>query len=170
MNNLILSVLLTPDIGLMVWSFVLFFLLLFILRKFAWKPILSAVKNREETIENSLKAAQEAKNEMESLTAKNEELLQQAKIERDKLLKEAKEKRDEIVDKAKDQANDEAKKLIESARISIQKEKEISFQKLKKEVVGIALTAAEKIIRKELKSQSSQEELVEEYLKEVKLN
>jgi F-type H+-transporting ATPase subunit b len=170
MNFITLSALLTPDIGLMFWSILTFLILFVLLSKYAWKPILNSIKSREQKIEESLQAADKAKEAMESLHAKNEELLKEAKLERDALLMEAKKKKDEIIGEAKNTAQDEAQKILNEARINIEKEKEMAFKTLKKEVVDIAMIACEKILKRELSEQNNQEALLEDYLKESKLN
>ena len=160
--------LVTPDIGLVFWTGLVFLLLLFVLTKFAWKPILSAVNKREENIQNALDMAKETKAEMEKLQAKNENLLKEARAERDDMIKEAKATTDRMIDSAK--AKDEADKIIKNARMAIDSEKEAAVAELKNQVAGIALEIAEKIIRTELSSDKKQKELAENLSKDINLN
>ncbi len=162
--------LVTPDIGLVFWTGLVFLLLLFVLTKFAWKPILSAVNKREENIQNALDMAKETKAEMEKLQAKNENLLKEARAERDDMIKEAKATTDRMIESAKGKAKDEADKIIKNARMAIDAEKDAAVAELKNQVAGIALEIAEKIIRTELSSDKKQIELAENLSKDINLN
>ena len=133
------------SIGLFVWQTVLFLALLFLLRKYAWKPILSAVEEREEGIKSALDAADNAKNEMEALNADNERILLEAKAERDAILKEAREIKDGIIAEAKAQATVEADKVMSSAREQINNEKIAAITELKNQVADLSIDIAEKI-------------------------
>ncbi len=162
--------LVTPDIGFVVWTTVSFLLLLLILRLFAWKPILAAIKERERFIEESLSKAELAKEEMAKLNNENEALIKQTRIERDAILKEAKELKDQIVSEARKSAQEEGAKMIEKARIEIQSQKNAAVYELKNQVSELSLQIAEKILRKQFEDQSKQQELVSDLLKDVKLN
>ncbi|GGG92849.1 ATP synthase subunit b [Polaribacter pacificus] len=156
--------------GLFVWMGVLFVLLVVLLKKFAWKPILDAVNDREEGIKNALASAEEAKKEMQNLTADNANLLKQARSERDAMLKEAREIKDQMISEAKDEAKEEANRMIELAKESINQEKQAALAHLKKEVGELSIVIAEAVLRKELNSQEDQVKLVEGMLQDVTLN
>jgi F-type H+-transporting ATPase subunit b len=156
--------------GTMFWMTVAFLVVLFILKKFAWKPILKALKDREDHIEESLQLADKVKSEMKDLQTSNEKLLVDARTERDNLLKEARETKDAIVGEAKGKASEEADKMIESARIAIQNEKMAALTELKNEVGKLSLEIAEKLVRHDLSSNEDQNKLVEKLLNEVKIN
>lgn len=162
--------LLIPEIGLVVWHSIAFLLLLFLLTKFAWKPVLKMIKDREDSIDNALASAEKAKMEMERLTNENEQLLKEARVERDAILKEAKELKDQIVAEAKTQAQTEGAKLIEQARKEINDQKKQAMAEVKSQVSVLSLDIARKILEKEFENTSKQEELVSDLLKDVKLN
>lgn len=162
--------LVTPALGLVIWTTLAFLILLVLLRKFAWKPILTAVKERDTFIEESLNAAEKAKLEMESLKASNEELLKQAREERDAMLREARETKDSIVAEAKGKAQEEADKLISSAKATIEGEKRAAMNEIKTYSAEIALQVAEKILRENLSSEAKQKELADKYVDEINLN
>jgi len=162
--------LVTPEIGLIFWSTLSFLLLLFILRKFAWKPILAAVSDREEGIKNALATAENARKEMQNLTADNERILKEARTERDGLLKEAREIKENIISEAKDEAQQQAEKVIEQAKATIQAEKQAAIADLKNQVAELSIGIAEKVVRQELSDKDKQIELVEKMLKEVTIN
>lgn len=155
--------------GTMFWMTLAFLVVLFILKKYAWKPILKALKDREDHIEESLQLADQVKTEMKELQSSNEKLLVEARVERDNLLKDARETKDTIVSEAKGIASEEADKIIAAARMAIQNEKMTALTELKNEVGRLSLEIAEKVIRHELSESKSQNELVEKLLKEVKL-
>ena len=158
------------SIGLFVWQTVLFLALLFLLRKYAWKPILSAVEEREEGIKSALDAADNAKKEMEALNADNERILREAKAERDAILKEAREIKDGIIAEAKAQATVEADKVMSSAREQINNEKIAAITELKNQVADLSIDIAEKILKSELKDNTKQKEMVKNALKEAALS
>lgn len=162
--------LVTPGIGLIVWSTIIFGLLLILLKKFAWKPILNAVKAREEKIKDALASAEEVKLEMEKLKADNEVILKEARNERNKLLSEAREVKEKMIDDAKTLANEEAKKIIEMARLNIQSEKDAAISDLKKQVALFSVDIAEKILKKELKESKEQKQLINKYLDKISIN
>lgn len=162
--------LITPAIGLVFWTSLTFLILLVILKKVAWKPILNAVKEREESIENALQAADKAKQEMASLQASNEALLKEAREERDNLLKEAKDVRDNLIAEAKVKAKEEADKIMSSARESIETEKNAAMAEIRNQVAELSLAVAEKILRENLSSDEKQKDLVNKYIDEINLN
>jgi F-type H+-transporting ATPase subunit b len=162
--------LITPDFGLFFWQTVTFGIVLFILGKFAWGPIMGSLKEREDSIAEALSAAQEAKAEMASLKAANEALLQEARIERDKMLRDAQVAANNMMNEAKDRATKEGALLLDNARKGIETEKNAAMAEVKNFAATIALEVAEKILRKELKDNEAQKALVSEYLKESSLN
>ncbi len=158
------------SLGLFFWQTLLFIVLVVFLKKYAWKPILSAVEDREEGIKKALASAEKAKAEMESLNADNERVLLEAKQERDKLLKEARETKDSIIKEAKQKANVEADRLMSSAKEQIANEKMKAITELKNTVASLSIDIAEKVLKSELKDKSSQEKFIETTLKETELN
>lgn len=162
--------LVTPAFGLVFWMIVSFSIIFLILKKFAWKPILTMLKEREDSIQNALDAAKKAKEEMAALQASNEKIVNEAKIERDKLLKEAREMKDAIINEAKAKANKEADKLVASARENIQNEKMAAITELKNQVATLSIEIAEKILKEELSSQDKQKALVKAFLEDTNLN
>ena len=160
----------TFDPGLIIWTTIIFTLLLIVLKKFAWKPILSAVDERNRSIEEALKSADKAKEEMALLNTDNERILSEARIERDVLLKEAREMKNQIVNEAKDQANAEADKILLSTKEQINNEKMKAITELKNQVAEISIDIAEKILKSELSDKNKQKELISEALKSTKLN
>ncbi len=162
--------LVTPAIGLIFWSVLTFLFLLFILRKFAWKPILDAVNEREEGIKNALLSAENAKKEMQNLKADNEKLLAEARLERDAMMKEAREIKDKMINDAKTEAQTAGQKMIEQAKASIESEKNAALAELKAQVSTLSLDIAEKLLKDELSNKEAQTKLVEKMLGDVKLN
>ena len=158
------------SIGLFVWQTVLFLALLFLLRKYAWKPILTAVEEREEGIKSALDAADNAKKEMEAFNADNEKTLREAKAERDSILKEARELKDGIIAEAKTQASEEADKVMASAREQINNEKMAAITELKNQVASLSVDIAEKILKSELKDDNKQKEMVNSALDEASID
>ena len=158
------------SIGLFFWQSLLFLVLVFFLRKFAWKPILEAVEGREEGIKNALQAAEKAKADMQALNADNERILAEAKADRDKLLKEALEMKDNIISEAQDKASQEADKVMAAAKEQINNEKMKAVTELKNQVAELSIEVAEKILKSELKDADKQKELVAAALKEAELN
>ena len=158
------------SVGLFFWQTLLFLVLVFFLKKFAWKPILSAVEDREEGIKNALLSAEKAKEEMELLNADNERVLREAKVERDALLKDAREIRENMISEAKEKASLEAGKLMESAKAQINNEKMAAITELKNQVAELSIEIAEKVLKSELKDATKQKELVGAALKEAELN
>lgn len=156
--------------GLFFWQTLIFLLLIFLLKKFAWKPILDAVNEREEGIKNALLSAENAKKEMQNLKSDNEKLLADARVERDVMLKEAREIKDRIVSEAKAEAQVQAGKMIEQAKAAINSEKNAAMAELKNQVSSLSIDIAEKVLRSELTDKASQTKLVEKMLGDVKLN
>jgi F-type H+-transporting ATPase subunit b len=159
-----------PSIGLIFWTTLAFVTLLFLLRKFAWSPILKAVNEREETITNALNSAELAKKEMANLTASNERLLNQAREERDALMKEAREMKAEIVVKAKEEAQAEGEKMIANAKATIEMERKAAIADLKNQVASLSIDIAEKVVKGTLTGDDKQKALVNELVEEVNLN
>ena len=159
-----------PEFGLVFWMTVSFLIVVFILRKFAWGPILSSLKERETSIEDALNAAKKAKDEVANMKAENEQLLKQARNERDLMLKEARDTKDAIVNEARVKAQTEADRMIASARETIQNEKMAAITELKNQVATLSIEIAEKVIRQQLASDEKQKALVNDLLKDVKLN
>ena len=162
--------LVTPEIGLIFWTTIVFLLLLIVLKKYAWKPILAAVDERNKSIEDALKAADKAKKEMLALNADNERILIQAKKERDVLLKEGREIKDNIIAEAKDKAKIEADKILITAKEQINNEKMKAITELKNQVASMSIDIAEKILKSELSDKNKQKELIAEALKSNELN
>lgn len=162
--------LITPGLGLIFWMTLAFLLLVYLLGKFAWKPILSMMKERETSISEALNAANRAKEEMKQLKFSNEQLLQEAKNERDNIMNEARKIRDKLLDEARTKANEEAALIIESAKANIQNEKMAAMTELKNQIAENSLTLAKFILQRELSDPRKQEEYVHELLKEVKFN
>eukprot|EP00388_Colpodella_angusta_P047724 GDKK01073679.1.p3 GENE.GDKK01073679.1~~GDKK01073679.1.p3 ORF type:complete len:165 (-),score=17.63 GDKK01073679.1:776-1270(-) len=162
--------LLIPEVGLVVFQTIAFLLLLFLLTKFAWKPVLAAIKERENSIDDALNKAELAKQEMARLTSQNEELMKQARAERDEILKEAKILKDSIVNEAKTSAQTEGAKLIEKARIEIENQKKVALAELKGQVSALSLDIAERVLRSQLDDKAKQQDLVASLLKDVELN
>ena len=162
--------LVTPSLGLVVWTSVIFLTVLFILSKYAWKPIVQALNEREQFISESLSAAQKAKAEMAQLKSDNENLLQQARIERDKILKDAQQIATNLISEAKDKATVEADKMVANARVQIITEKNAAVTELKNLVATTSVQIAEQILKKNLAGDSAQKELIDVYLKDTQFN
>lgn len=157
------------SLGLFFWQLILFVALVFLLKKFAWKPILNAVNEREEGIIKALESAENARKEMQNLTADNERILKEARAERDIMLKEAREMKDSMITEAKSEASAQATKVIEQAKATIESEKHAAIAEIKNQVAELSLEIAEKVMRSELSDKNKQIKLVEDMLKEVKL-
>ena len=162
--------LVTPDIGLIFWTTVSFAILYFILAKFAWKPILGAVNEREKSIKDALSAAEKAKEEMVNLKADNEKILNEAKLQRESLLKEAREIKLKIIADAESEATEKANKLVETAKIAIENEKSAAMKELQNTVVDLSLNIAEKLLSKELDNKEKQLKNIQDILDKTKLN
>ncbi|AKD02669.1 F0F1 ATP synthase subunit B [Pontibacter korlensis] len=162
--------LVTPGIGLLFWQTVTFLIVLFLLGKFAWKPIMNALHEREASIENALSAAEKAKLEIQALKADNEKLLAEARLERDRILKEATEAANSIVEASKQKANEEGARMIAQARESIENEKRAAITEVKNMAASLSLEIAEQILRRELSDKTAQQALAQDYIREVTLN
>lgn len=157
------------SLGLFFWQTLLFVVLLFLLAKYAWKPILSAVEERENTIKDSLEAAEKAKADMEAVQADNKRILKEARAERDALLAEAKKTSTQIVNEAKEAAQTEADKIAAAAQSAIQQEKNAAINDLKAQVAGLSVDIAQKVLQGELADQKKQEQLVEKLVKDIEI-
>lgn len=162
--------LLTPGSGLIIWQAIIFLLLFVLLSKFAWKPILASLKEREDSIQNALDTAEKARAEMAKLTSDNEKLLKEAREERDKMLKEAREAANRMKDEAQSDAKKAADKIINDARTAINIEKEAALKDVKVQVAMFSLQVAEKLMKKNLSNDKEQKTLVEGYINDLKLN
>lgn len=162
--------LLTPAIGLLFWMALVFGILVFFLKKFAWKPILSSLKEREDSIESALRMAEETRAEMAKLKSDNDKILAEARAERDKMIRDAKGITDKMVADAKERAVVEGNKIIADAREAIQQEKVSMVAQMKKDMATFSIEIAEKVIRRELADKKSQETLVSNLISEARLN
>lgn len=160
----------TPELGLIFWQLVIFLVVLFLLAKFAWKPILSSLKEREDSIETALRMADQAKLEMQLLKASNEKLLAEARQERDRMLQEATQMATQLIEQAKTKATEEGGRMIVQAREAIQNEKNAALAEVKNTAAQLSIDIAERILRRELTDTAAQQQLVDSYLKDVKLN
>ena len=159
-----------PGIGLLFWMTLTFAILVFLMAKFAWKPILNAVNEREVTIVDSLNQAKLAKQEVENLKAENEIIIREAKVERDQILKEAREIKDRIVGEAKDAAKSEGDKMIDMARQTIQAEKSAAVAGIRSEIGNLSVNIAESILKQKLENDGAQDALVANILNTSNLN
>lgn len=159
-----------PDIGLVVWSTLAFSIVLFVLGKFAWKPIMKSIREREDSIDESLAMAERVKSEMAQLKNENEVLLAKAREERAQLLKEARETKDKIINEAKDQAKVEANKIITDAQLAITQQKMAAITEVKNQVGNLVIEVSEKVLRRELANKGDQEAYINNLAKEIKLN
>ncbi|MES2379577.1 MAG: F0F1 ATP synthase subunit B [Bacteroidota bacterium] len=162
--------LVTPSIGLVFWSTLAFGLLFFFLGKFAWKPIMKTLQEREDSIDEALKSAETARLQLEALKSDNQRLLNEARAERDKMLKEANEIKDQILAKAKNDAKQEGDKMIASAKEAIENEKVNAMNQLKTQVAVLTVDLAEKVLRKKMEDRSQQEAFINDNLKNITLN
>ena len=161
---------LTPGTGLLFWQVVIFLLLVVLLSKFAWKPILTSLKEREDSIQQALDAAEKAKIEIASMKSDNEKLFKEAREERDRILREARDAANRLHDEAQLKSKKNADKIIEDAKAVIQTEKNAALQDIKAQVAQFSLSIAEKLIKKNLSDDKSQKELVDTFIKDLKLN
>lgn len=162
--------LVTPNPGTIFWMLIIFGIVLFILRKFAWKPILNALKDREESISQALNSAEEAKKEVAGLKADNEKIIAEARQEKNIILREAKEIKEKIIAEAKEKATEETNKSIVLAKQQIEAEKTAAINEMKRQVAELSVLIAEKVIRKELSNKAEQEKMVDGLIDEIKLN
>ena len=162
--------LLTPSLGLLFWTLIAFLIVFFVLKKFAWKPILNSLGEREKTIADSLESAKRVKAEMAQLKSENEELMVKAREERGAMLKEARETKDRIINEAKEQAKIEASKIVAEAQQAIQAQKMAAITEVKNQVGRLVVEVSEKVLRKELATPEAQEAHIKGMVSEVKLN
>ena len=162
--------LLTPDHGLLFWTFLSFLVVFFILAKFAWPAIVKGLREREQSIADSLATAERVKAEMAQLQSENEALLAKAREERAQMLKEARETKDRIINEAKEQAKVEANKIVLDAQAAIQAQKMAALTDVKNQVGNLVIEVAEKVLRRELGSKSEQENCIKQLSNEIKLN
>ena len=155
--------------GLFIWQTVIVTALILLLRKFAWKPILNTINEREEGIRSAMESAEEARQEMQNLQSDNQRILKEARAERDGLLKEARELRQKMIDDAKEEAKAQSEQLLAQAKEAIESEKQIAITSLKNEVADLSLQIAESLTKEQLSSDKKQTELVQKLLKEVDL-
>lgn len=162
--------LITPDASLIFWQTIIFLVVLFVLGKFAWKPILNGLNERESTIEQALLSAEKAKNEMAQLKADNEKLLAEARKERDSILKDAIAAANKLRDEARDQASQESARIVADAKASIETEKKAALAEVKQQVAQLSLEIAEKILREKLSDDKAQKEYVSKLVKDLNEN
>ncbi len=161
---------LSVSLGTVIWSSIAFIIVALILAKMAWKPILASIREREDSIDDALKSATKAREEMANLKNSNQALLNEARAERDALLRDARETKDSIISEAKDKATEEYNKILASAKDAIRQEKSAAISEIKNQVASLSIEIAEKVIREELKSDEKQKQLIDKYLQEAKLN
>ena len=162
--------LLTPGVGLMFWQLVIFLIVFFVLRALAWKPIMSALHAREAMIDDSIKRAEETKEEMAQMKADNEYLLQEARDERDKIIGLAQEAANQIKEDAKAETSKISEKMIQDAKQTIEAEKKAALAEVRDLVGTLSVDIAEKLLREKLGDDASQQSLVDKFLKDVKVN
>jgi len=162
--------LITPGIGLLFWMLVMFGIVVWILKKFAWHPILNALKKRELSIQEALTSADTAKKEMIKLKADNELIMAEARVEKEKIVQEAKQLRDKLINEARNEAVDEAKKILQSARRDIENEKVSAIIDLKNKVAEMSIDIAEKILREKLADTKEQKSMIDRLVKEIMPN
>lgn len=160
----------TAPESLIFWTTIIFVVFFVLLRKFAWKPILGAVSERETSINSALASAELARNEIKTLSAQNEVILKEARLERDAMLKDAREIKEKMIADSKSEAQAQGAKMIEQAKISIAAEKNAAIAELKSQVSNLSITIAEKLLKEELSNKEAQTKLVEKMLGDVKLN
>jgi len=156
-----------PDFGLIFWTFIFFTLFWLLIGKSAFKPIANALKERSNSIDEALRSAEQAKEEMAQLQAQNELILQEAREERSKMLKDANEVKNKIISEAKEEAKLSATKIIEDARADIESQRLAAISGVKSEMGAIAVEIAEKVVQKELGRGGEQEQLVASLLEQV---
>ncbi len=162
--------LITPEIGLFFWQTIVFLVLLFLMAKFAWKPILNSVRNREQSINDALASAENARKEMQNLRSDNEQLMKEARAERDAILREARELKEKVIADASEEAKVKADKIVADAKRSIELEKQSAMAELKNQVAELSVEIAEKIVRKELSGKNEQHQMIEKMIGDAKLN
>lgn len=159
-----------PNPGTIIWMIIIFGIVLFVLKKFAWKPILNALKEREDSIASALNSAEEAKKEVAEIKADNEKIMAEARREKEAILKDARAMKDKIVEEAKTKAGAEAQKTIDQARQQIEAEKSAAISEMKQQLAELSILIAEKVIKKQLQGDEQQEEMVNDLIDDIKLN
>jgi F-type H+-transporting ATPase subunit b len=162
--------LLSPHLGLILWTLLAFIIVLYILGKYAWKPILKSLNDREKNISDSILSAENMRKEMEKMHSENEALLAKAREERSQMMREAKEMRDKMIQDAKEQARSETNKIVADAQSVINQQKMAAITDLKNQVGNLVLEVSEKVLRRELSNKSEQEKYIEQLTKNVELN
>lgn len=162
--------LLLPELGLFVWTLLAFLIVFFILKKFAWKPILNMLHERETNIANSIASAEKMKAEMNQMQAENETLLAKAREERSAILKEAKEAKDKMIQEAKEKAKEEAAKIMADANIQIEQSKNRAMTEVKNQIGMLTVGVAEKVLRKKLSDDAAQNQYINELVDDITLN
>ncbi|NPA36688.1 MAG: F0F1 ATP synthase subunit B [Chlorobi bacterium] len=162
--------LLTPDPGLVFWTGITFLTLLFLLRKYAWRPILHALRVREHSIKNALASAEKIREEARNIEVLKKQTLEEAALQRDKIIAEARELKDKIIEEAKVSAQKEADKIIEKTRIQLEKEKREIVEQMKAQVAQLSVDIAGKLLREELSTTTKQKEIINRYLDDVSFN
>jgi len=159
--------LIKPDLGLVFWTVLIFLVLFFVLKKFAWPAILSMLKEREAAISDALSAAEKAREEIKELHADNEKLLREARIQSDEILRRAEEIRKETIGKAQNEAQKEYSRLLENARLAIENEKKSAITELQNELARLSIDIAEKILREKMKNKQQYDKMIEKTIQEV---
>ncbi len=162
--------LVNPGIGLIIWTAITFLVVLLLLRQFAWKPILEGLRQREDFIDESIRAAENAKAEMANLKAENERLLDQARAEREKIIREANVAAKNLIEEAKGEAQKQAQRQLDEARIAINTEKQAALAEVKQQVAQLSLEIAEKLLRRELSNETAQKALVQDYVQNLNVH
>ena len=162
--------LVTPGIGLVFWTTITFLLVVFLLIKFAWKPVLGMINERNKSIEDALKLAETTKAEMKALQADNERIVAEARKERDEILKEARELKDQMIAQAKTEASEEANKILVAAKVAIENEKNQAMQEMKAQVAALSFEIAEKVIGKELENKKVAEDIISDSITKLNVN
>ena len=162
--------LITPEFGLLFWQTITFVVLLLLLSRFAWKPIMSSLREREETIEGALRSAELARQEMTKLRADNERLLDEARAERDAMMRKAQQTADAIVEEAKNKAAAESNRIVESARAAILSERQAAIDDIRRQVATLSVDIAEKVIRRQINGDTQQRQLVDQFVKDIHLS
>jgi len=162
--------LITPEFGLLFWQTITFLALLLLLSRFAWKPIMSSLREREETIEGALRSAELARVEMTKLRADNERLLDEARAERDAMMRKAQQTADAIVEEAKNKAAAESNRIVESARAAILSERQAAIDDIRRQVATLSVDIAEKVIRRQINGDAQQRQLVDQFVKDIHLS
>ena len=162
--------LLTPGTGLLFWQAIVWIVLIFFLSKFAWKPIVQSLRIREDSIQEALDSAEEAKKEMAKLTSDNEKLLEEARFERDNIIKQARDAGNVMMDEAKAGAATISAKMIEEAKAAINTEKMAALTEVKNQVAVLSMEIAEKLVKKQLSNDKAQKDMVADFVKDINLN